>query len=64
MDSKMSIEDVSSLTVPKLKAELTRLNQPLGGLKRKVQLVEALTVSAARLLVPRHRSMGRVFFFG
>ncbi|CAM9431774.1 unnamed protein product, partial [Scytosiphon promiscuus] len=43
MDSKMSIEDVSSLTVPKLKAELTRLNQPLGGLKRKAQLVEALT---------------------
>lgn len=46
MSSLMSMEEVKSLTVPKLKAELTRLNQPLGGLKRKAQLVEALTVSA------------------
>lgn len=45
MSSLMSIEEVNSLTVPKLKAELTRLNQPLAGLKRKAQLVEALTVS-------------------
>lgn len=47
MSSLMSIEELMSLTVPKLKAELTRLNQPLAGLKRKAQLVEALTVSAA-----------------
>lgn len=46
MSSLMSIEEVNSLTVPKLKAELTRLGQPLAGLKRKTQFVEALTVSA------------------
>lgn len=43
----MSVEEVSALTVPKLKAELTRLGQSVQGLKRKAQLVEALTVSAA-----------------
>ncbi|CAM9953937.1 unnamed protein product [Ectocarpus sp. 13 AM-2016] len=42
-ESSVSIDEVSSLTVPKLKAELTRLNQPVGGLKRKAQLAEALT---------------------
>ncbi|CAB1102451.1 unnamed protein product [Ectocarpus sp. CCAP 1310/34] len=42
-ESSVSIDELSSLTVPKLKAELTRLNQPVGGLKRKAQLVEALT---------------------
>lgn len=44
----LSIGDVKSLTVPKLKAELTRLNQPVSGLKRKAQLVDALTVSYFR----------------
>lgn len=44
--STLSIEDIQSLTVPKLKAELTRLNQPVSGLKRKAQLVDALTVSS------------------
>eukprot|EP00752_Nemacystus_decipiens_P010538 g9384.t1 len=43
MSSLMSVEEVMSLTVPKLKAELTRLNQPIAGLKRKAQFVEALT---------------------
>lgn len=42
----LSVQDIKSLTVPKLKAELQRLNQPTGGLKRKAQLVDALTVSA------------------
>lgn len=51
MADLMSIEEVLSLTVPKLKAELTRLNQPLSGLKRKAQLVEALTVSITSLLL-------------
>lgn len=41
----LSVEDVKSLTVPKLRAELTRLNQPMAGLKRKAQFVDALTVS-------------------
>lgn len=40
-----SVEEARSLTVPKLKAELIRLNQPISGLKRKAQYVEALTVS-------------------
>lgn len=44
----LSIQDIKSLTVPKLKAELTRLNQPVSGLKRKAQLVDALTVSFFR----------------
>lgn len=48
----MSIDEVSSLTVPRLKAELTRLNQPIGGLKRKAQFVEALTVSAVKIVGP------------
>lgn len=42
----LSLEEVKSLTVPKLKAELARLDQPTGGLKRKAQYVDALTVSA------------------
>lgn len=40
-----SVEEARSLTVPKLKAELIRLNQPISGLKRKAHYVEALTVS-------------------
>lgn len=52
----MSLEEVSSLTVPKLKAELTRLGQPLQGLKRKAQLVEALTVSYRRIKIASHEA--------
>lgn len=43
----LSVDDVKSLTIPKLKAELTRLNQPIGGLKLKAQFVDALIVSFA-----------------
>eukprot|EP00903_Cladosiphon_okamuranus_P020031 g18399.t1 len=43
MSCLMSIEEVNSLTIPKLKAELTKLGQPLAGLKRKADFVEALT---------------------
>lgn len=53
MSSLISIDEVASLTVPKLKAELTRLNQPLAGLKRKAQLADALTVSATDELKPK-----------
>lgn len=41
-----SVDDVKDLTVPKLKAELARLNQPLTGLKLKAHFADALTVSA------------------
>lgn len=40
-----SVEEIKSLTIPKLKAELTRLNHPIGSIKRKPQLVAALTVN-------------------
>lgn len=43
----LSVDDVKSLTIPKLKAELTRLNQPIGGLKLKAQFADALVVSCA-----------------
>ena len=42
-----SVEEAKSLTVPKLKAELIRLNQPVAGLKRKAHFVDALIVSTA-----------------
>lgn len=43
--SEYTVGDVKGLTVPKLKVELTRLKQPLAGLKLKAQFADALTVS-------------------
>lgn len=51
--SDYTVEDVRGLTVPKLKAELARLNQPLAGLKLKAQFADALTVSSLSELAPK-----------
>lgn len=53
-----SVDEVQGLTVSKLKAELTRLNVPVVNIKRKAQLIEALTVSLSHtgLMVFANRS--------